>query len=55
MELIIQKYTRPIRKVTRIEDLIKEQNYKGVNEEKLKEIVMKINIEQDVEVLIEQL
>lgn len=51
----IQEYVKPIRKITDINALVKEKNYKGINKNELKSITSTINIPQETEELLAML
>ncbi len=48
----LQRYVKPPRKKTDIELMIREQNYKGVNKIKLRQITQSINIPQSTDELL---
>lgn len=51
----LQRITRPIRKKLDIEELKKEQNYKGADKSKIQHIINTITIEEPLEDLLAQL
>ncbi|MCY7327712.1 MAG: hypothetical protein LH618_04105 [Saprospiraceae bacterium] len=46
---------KPLRKKLRIADLKKEQNYTGINQTKLDELIEKLDIQEPIELLLSQL
>lgn len=48
----LQRYVKPTRKKTDIELMVREQNYKGVNKTKLRQITQSINIPQSTDELL---
>lgn len=48
----LHRYVKPTRKKTDIELMIREQNYKGVNKMKLRQITQSINIPQSTDELL---
>lgn len=49
---MLEKLAKPIRKKTDIDELIKEQNWKGVNREKFDRLVKEMDIKEPLEQLI---
>ena len=49
------EFIRPIRKKVTIEDLIREQNYKGVNIERMNKAIADADIQEPIELLLQQL
>jgi hypothetical protein len=52
---IVLQFAKPMRKQLKIEDLIKEQNYKGPNLERLEKIIDEIAIEEPIEDLLKMI
>lgn len=51
----IQKYVKPIRKVTNLDKMITEKQYKGVDKEAFQSIVKTIDIPQETDDLLKML
>lgn len=50
--LFLQQYIKPMRKQTDIADIVREQNYHGVDKEKMYGITQTINIPQSTDELL---
>lgn len=49
---ILNKVAKPMRKQLSIEELVEEQNYKGINKDKFKRLVQDMAIEEPLEELL---
>jgi|AntRauTorckE5430_2_1112549.scaffolds.fasta_scaffold19931_2 hypothetical protein len=52
---LIQRYVKPIRKVTNLEKMIAEKQYKGINKAVIQSITKTINIPQSTDDLLKML
>ncbi len=52
---LLKKITKPIKKKLDLEEIKKENNYKGVNRERFNALIKEINIVEPIELLLSQL